>query len=603
MKIQFMLHQIKDVNLLYYKEEVDSPFGGEEKGTATKSLSKEYSGNVLNDALSRIQGSSQVKYYGCRQRISREEYEVRIAQTVYEVIFTVNTIGDAGAQLEVEISSKIDNSIGTPMENNYDRVLELLKIALKDRLLQDWDCCIWVYDEQSEYLCSCLYPQIFQIENRFREFANRILVIHLGSQWINLFGLEKYKESADNLANDFQMCVPEFRDIDTAMFSVTLETLAEILFKGKVYEAEVKLSRENIKSLEGILKAKRYDNARDFLERRRTVLADIWQDIVSVYLDDPEKFKNLFSYFVKHRNHVAHNKVLTLSAFNKMQTELSAFNTEVVKAIEKIEEENPSDELLETLQFKYELAEGYKEFEKHFLRDRIEGETGVKIRFSEEICSLFCDTASELCMAISDRYYLDPCFDYKEGEIPQDEWKGNILICSIQSNASEEILSIYASVVVDDDMDGDSILYIEAVHQGDEILKAECSYHNGRGHEGDAGECVADSGSSYDTSQLDEFKEELFVYIEEELNPYAKKLPSLEYEAGTEGGNSPVADSPCWECGKNGVSIQGDFYPIGKCCYCGSENEVHICEMCGAVYDEFGGNGHLCNACMPKQDE
>ena len=602
MKIQFMFHQIKDVNLLYY-EEIDSSFGDEVKGTVIKPLSKEYSDKVLNDTLLRIQGSPQMKYNGCRERISREVYEVTIAQTVYEVIFTINTIGEAGAQLEVEISLRNDNSIGTPMENGYDRVLELLKIALKDRLLQDWDCCIWVYDEQSEYLCSCLYPQIFQIENRFREFANRILVIHLGSQWINLVGLEKYKESADNLANDFQMCVPEFRDIDTTMFSVTLETLAEILFKGKVYEEEIKLNREDITKLERIIKAKQCDNVRNYLEKSRTVFADIWQDIVSVYLDDPEKFKNLFSYFVKNRNHVAHNKILTFSAFNKMKAELNAFNTEIEKAIEKIEEINPPEEQLKTLQFQYELAEEYKEFEKHFLRDRIEGETGVKIRFSEEIYGLFWDTVSELRMAISDRYYLDPCFDYKEGKLPQEEWKDNILICSIQSNASEEILSIYVSAVVDDDMDGDSSLNIEAVHQEDGIVKAECSYHNGRGHEGDAGECIADSGSSYDTLQLDVFKEELFAYIEEELNPYAKKLPDLEYEAVTEGGNSPVADFPCWECGKNGVSIQEDFYPIGKCCYCGSENEVHICEMCGTVYDEFGGNEHLCNACMPKQDD
>lgn len=28
----------------------------------------------------------------------------------------------------------------------------------------------------------------------------------------------------------------------------------------------------------------------------------------------------------------------------------------------------------------------------------------------------------------------------------------------------------------------------------------------------------------------------------------------------------------CEECGNFGISIKADFYPIGKCCYCGTEN-------------------------------
>ena len=32
-----------------------------------------------------------------------------------------------------------------------------------------------------------------------------------------------------------------------------------------------------------------------------------------------------------------------------------------------------------------------------------------------------------------------------------------------------------------------------------------------------------------------------------------------------------VADNECEECGHLGVSINAEFYPIGKCCYCGNE--------------------------------
>lgn len=53
---------------------------------------------------------------------------------------------------------------------------------------------------------------------------------------------------------------------------------------------------------------------------------------------------------------------------------------------------------------------------------------------------------------------------------------------------------------------------------------------------------------------------------------------------------------------KDGVSITEDLLPIGKCCYCGYENEHYVCELCGTVYDDMGGDDHLCNGCMPRDD-
>jgi rubredoxin len=88
----------------------------------------------------------------------------------------------------------------------------------------------------------------------------------------------------------------------------------------------------------------------------------------------------------------------------------------------------------------------------------------------------------------------------------------------------------------------------------------------------------------------------------EDLNPYVKQVSAMEYECGRHGGTSPVADFACQECGKDGVSITEDLLPIGKCCYCGYENEHYVCELCGTVYDDMGGDEHLCNGCMPRDD-
>ena len=100
----------------------------------------------------------------------------------------------------------------------------------------------------------------------------------------------------------------------------------------------------------------------------------------------------------------------------------------------------------------------------------------------------------------------------------------------------------------------------------------------------------------------------LFVFFEglqeeaKEYQVYVKQVAALEFECGRQGGEPSVADFVCEECGKEGVSISEEFLPIGKCCYCGYENEVHICEMCGIVYDDYGGSKGICNSCMPRED-
>ena len=234
------------------------------------------------------------------------------------------------------------------------------------------------------------------------------------------------------------------------------------------------------------------------------------------------------------------------------------------------------------------------------MRDRIFGETGVEIRDEDEIYELLCQTVTELYDTLSDRYHYDPCFDVSDMETPVKD--GTTKVCSVTSNASDEKLNLFVSIVIDDDMDTSSYLTIEAKHGEDIIAKVECMYHNGEGHEGEEGLCVADSDSEYDDTEVHDFLEDLIDYIEGDLNPYVKQVSAMEYECGRHGGTSPVADFACQECGKDGVSITEDLLPIGKCCYCGYENEHYVCELCGTVYDDMGGDEHLCNGCMLRDD-
>ena len=97
---------------------------------------------------------------------------------------------------------------------------------------------------------------------------------------------------------------------------------------------------------------------------------------------------------------------------------------------------------------------------------------------------------------------------------------------------------------------------------------------------------------------MDDFKEELQAEIDE-LNPYPAKLDALEYEAkGTE---QFVADIPCEQCGKFGISVNEALLPVGKCCYCGYEHDLEKCVRCGALVGllEHG----LCPTCAAYVDK
>lgn len=596
MTIKFMFNSPNDASLLYVctEETGESPFGGEDTFKVEIRRSKEYSESILDDVKACVSGFAEYKYLGCRERIAREAYQLTISGITYEVFFVFDKREENNIQLHIEIESP---TIESPdFETRYNKTLELLKLALKDRVSKDWQGCTWLIDDQSEYLCAELYPHFFRLENRIRAFVNEVLIQHMGQNWLNYPGLEQYKESIRGMENTFKQTVPQFANINSSLLSMTLEMLSELMQDAKVYSSNTVLTSADISRVNEHLKGQNTKAARDFIRKKRDIEIDLWNDVFSQYFTDPDQFVTELKQFTKSRNHIAHNKLITLAVFYQIYNELSIFGTNVQIATAEFERKNASEELLYTWQYEQEQ----EEYDEQSLRDRIFGETGVEIRDEDEIYELLCQTVTELYDTLSDRYHYDPCFEVSDMETPVKD--GTTKVFSVTSNASDEKLTLFVSIVLDDDMDSSSYLTIEAKHGEDVIAKAECTYHNGEGHEGEEGLCVADSDSEYIDTEVHDFLEALIDYIEEDLNPYVKQVAAMEYDCGRHGGTSPVADFACQECGKDGVSITEDLLPIGKCCYCGYENEYYVCELCGTVYDDMGGDEHLCNGCMPRDD-
>lgn len=609
MKIEFLFSEIKDIEKLYQIDLIDNPFGGAECHSYTY-IGKEYLQNKLKTIEGNLPGLNEFIYQQCFGRIANEVFVVVVNDIYYELIFTIDTYQYKKARMKVSIErpEKLDVAIfGNQVLADgevYDIFLEQLKIAIKSAFKKDWAVCSWITDEQSEQLCSHLYPGIFKDENKIRAFANKILVHHIGKDWIKQYGMEKYEESHKSLSVDFKRKVPCFADIDDTFISMTMETMMEVILKANIYEDEIVLNQSDMAKLHQEIAVGAANPLLELMRNRRKVKTDIWNDIFKQYFEDEESAKSNIKDFIKNRNHVAHNKLLNWSGYQVMKQNIEQLDSIIEKANHSFEESIPSEEQYMTWNIGVEEDESEaarREWERYYLRLRISGETGVEIREEEGIYELFSETLGELYNEFSDIYYFDPQFDMsKKSDIAMTEEEQ--VLFSIRSNAVKTaVVEVVADMTFDSDMDGDSSLYISCRRDGTEIFRTVLEYHNGSGMEDTfEGKIVLNSESYYDTEDLDEFKDELKDYIEEKLNPLIYKKESLEYTAATSGGAEPVADIPCMECGKYGISISEDFYPLGRCCYCGEENYIKQCQRCGKWYEDGDGNDTVCAECLEK---
>ncbi len=573
MRISFSMDGIKNMDWLYTYTLENHPEFGDVRSEHYHG--DDYCKNVIADMLKRLAASDWVepKYLGSRKRIANETFILQsIDGSEYNISFGINTYNGEAARLEVTITA--------PETGCYDHKLEKLKIVLKNLLLPDWHQCTWLADEQSVALCKNAYEKTFEIENNLRAFASKVLIHFLGVDWIRKSGLEKEAESVDTLKEKFIQRVSEFDDINTDFLSMTLETLVKVMFEGIVYEEEITLSKQDYAKIQELgCKSKVPGNRiAEYIKGRRITYKNIWNDLFAPYIDDQNAFKTAIHNFIEDRNHVAHSKILSWSAYQVILSDFAKIRSLILEADNKFVDNEASDEVVQTWEAEQEEVENDAEY----FRDRLASESGIDILDEDTIRDWFDEVLHELFNVIYQKYHLDVCYEISDFVTPDEKEIMFTISCPAVDDGSAKI-EVSAEYYIDDDLGSDSICYISARY-GDEseICKAEIRFHNGNGCESEEGIMEATESSEYDTLELDDFQDELLAAIES-LNPYPKKLDALSYE--NKGTVQFVADFPCEQCGKFGVSIYKAFLPVGRCCYCGFENEMEECEHCSKLVD------------------
>ena len=629
MTIEFVFNDIKDKTMLYKVEQYEqiSRFTGElETVENIEYVGGDYCKAAIDLVAGKIAGIKSCEYKGATERMANETFLITTDLFVYTVTCTVNTYKNSQTGLKIKIASESalreeENKQGVDISctniiteelSQYDHLLEKLKLEIKKAFRNDWNCCVWIKDEQSESLCSHLYPRIFRAENRLRAFANKVLIWELGTNWIESAGLEKYAESHKKLGAEFRSKEPSFADVDDVFISATLETVFEIIKDGVVFETPFALSKEQFCELLKIVSKAPKENVADWLKRKQKVKKNLWTDIFEQYFVSTTNSQQKITDFILNRNHVAHNKPITYSAYQRMSKSFSDFDEMVNLANVQFEESSPSEEYELTVDLLNEQAQQEaekEEYERNYLRDRIYGETGVEILWLDDIFEMLTEKADLLYQTFHDMFYWDSRFDFSEMHALEDTETWQTLF-SVECKANEEYyLELQVEIAIDDEMDGDSSInyrYIihglngEVIYSNNGQASASVRYHNGNGCENVfEGTIELISDSDIDETEIDEFLDELKTAIEE-FNPYIAIKESMKIAAVKDGEPQPVADFPCWECEQLGVSLREDLYKFGHCCYCGTDNEVQICEVCSTPFGDGDGSEGICNNCLAK---
>ena len=446
MIIKFSVDGIKNMDLLY-------TWTNAEVAEGVSVIKNEYNGSayckkVIDDITDRFPEMI-VEYKGMVERIANEKFLLSMNGREYELSFGIKTYNCEMASIECVISqSDLDE---------YNNDLEEIKIALKDRLLNDWKVCTWLFDDQSERLCNEAFQLAYHVENNLRAFASKVLIHFLGINWLNSFGLDKYADSVNELKGVFVQRVPEFDDINTDFLSMTLETLVEILFKGVIYEDRVVLNRQDYLEVQKMGNKERVkaSSVAEFIEKKRVVSKEIWKEYFLNYIDNPNEFQKKVHDFISGRNHVAHCKILSRSSYRKIEKDFFDFDGLIKKADEKFELEEVSQEIRASWDAEDDMRQEQEEYERSYYRDRLSSETGMSILSVGEIIDWFNEVLHNLYDDIYQNYNLDICYELSEYTCISDGYELFSISCPAVDDGSAKI-TIGVDYDTDDGLGEDS---------------------------------------------------------------------------------------------------------------------------------------------------
>lgn len=509
---------------------------------------------------------------------------------IWEIGIKFNTYGKS-YELEVLIQSE-NYSLNFEKDD-----LERLKVIVKNFIKAKHKNIFWLYDAESEFLATDLYPRIFKVENLARKFITMVMNRKFGIHWWKLVPL-KIQEKHKSRFVGYKGIIDNFKDVDERLMSIDTGDLHDIL-TNKVMKWES--SEENIKKLSKL--NLNLESLNKIIQSQQVVYSDWWETIFSPLL--PESFLEEFKKFESNRNHIAHNKLIDKSAYKNILHSIDVVQEALLCGIQKMSSEFKSEEERKEEAFEYELLQ--KELISERILELKESESGVITRNSNQILALFNDELSRLYDSIEESFRFSEYLNFSDyTEI--ENCNSNSVVFEIQNKIDGYVISFEANTDINDYEGSQSFLYLEYKKDGSSSLEeiGSVSYNYGEVEfnefQGNYMPIQMDGISEHELSRLGK---RLVDIINTEFTDYKEKVESSRYSIIKDGGPDPILDLPCQECGEEWICVDETITDLGRCLNCGEINEVTECERCGR--NDFGSPSEdepfLCEECWNYYEE
>lgn len=492
---------------------------------------------------------------------------------------------------ELMVSIQSENYI-ISLENEY---LERLKRIVKNFIKKKHKKIFWLYDSESEFLATDLYPKVFTVENLARKFITLVMNRKFGIHWWKLVSL-KIQEKHKSRFGGYKAIIDNFKDVDERLMSIDTGDLHDIL-SNKVMKWES--SEENIMEL--TQPNLHSENLAKILQRQQVVYSDWWQTIFSPLL--PESFLSEFKDFELNRNHIAHNKLIDKAAYKSILHSIDVVQKALDCGLEKMSLELKSKEGLKEEEF--ELLQEVLMSERNLELKEIE--SGVIIRNSNQILALFNDELSRLYESIEESFRFSEYLNFSD-YTELENCNSNSVVFEIQNKIDGYVISFEANTDINDYEGSQSFLYLEYKKDGSPSLEeiGSVSYNYGEVEfnefQGNYMPIQMDGISEHEMSRLGE---KIVYIINSEFTDYKEIAESSKYSIIKDGGPDPILDLPCQECGEEWICVDETITDFGRCLNCGEINEVTECERCGR--NDFGSPSEdepfLCEECWNYYEE
>ena len=515
------------------------------------------------------------------------EYSNTISSFRFSLGFEFGTY-NCSSQFLIEISS--DTYIPTPQDN----YLEQLKLNIKKQIKRDWEKIVWLIDKDAACSSLALYPELYDVENLARQLISELMTKEYGLNWWERFVPIDIKEKHKARLLGYKKSVPNFNNIDERLLSIDITDLKKI-FIIQIKKWEPASDVEIDKLLSELITISQ-DRLMDKLKARGTVVLDLWEQQFSKYL--PNDFIERFDILTIDRNHVAHNKVLDRNIYSKMKALANGLKANLEKAILDVANLLISKEQRERIAYEQsQFIEEYKAIEKSIQ----ESETNVKIRNNDEIIGFLNEYLMEEYQLILEalRFRLD--IEISDILAIEKSNPSGILF-TLTSKITEEMLELNYLLDLEDEPGADTIIKLFVKDAEDEATTI--TYSNGEI------EFNEELGTYMPLVQDEVFvSNELVGYITDLISTrfinLREKVDADMYTIIKDGGESPILDLECCECGESYICIDETYAPMGVCLNCGAYNEIVKCDRCECFVEGSREDDEpfLCENCIEEIKE